>query len=202
MERTNGQRSGDVVLRAYTALPHSTFNNLSIGLHTPRGILSPPISSSFFVIPSRRSPSVCRPRAPSTTFLSSSHATLLPHPAISKRKCSSAFSTSSGSRLCPALRRALTWIHVAWAWKLFTRAYKGRIIPYVSDGKLSLRYSAAFSDRPFRPPCRISFRPTRAARPGQPPPLGYLQANGLFCVDENCVPMYDTLLRWPRRALS
>jgi len=31
---------------------------------------------------------------------------------------------------------------------------------YVSDGKLSLRYSAAFSDRPFRPPRRISFRPS------------------------------------------
>ena len=74
-------------------------------------------------VPPRRSPSVCRLRAPSIAFSSSSHATSALHPAISKRqysRYSRAFSTYSRSRSCSlAPPRAPTWTYVAWVSKLY-----------------------------------------------------------------------------------
>ena len=124
-------------------------NDLSIGLHTLRGIPSPHISSSFSVTPPYRSPSVCRPHAPSVRFSSPSCATLPPH-----QRCSGGFSTSSRSRDLPAPRRALTWTYVAWPWRLSTWSFRRRVTPYLSDRKLS---SDVLGPR-LPTPLRISFR--------------------------------------------
>src|SRR5260221_12270175 len=84
--------------------------------------------------------------------------------------------------------RALTWTYVAWAWILFTRS-----TPYLSDGKLSSRCLAAFAGPHLPTPLRIS-RTSDAARL----PAG----EGLVCVDQDRVPMYDDHVRLPLRALS
>ena len=129
-----------LILRAWAASPHPTFNDLSIDLRTLGRIPLPHIQSSFSVIPPRLSSSVCRLHAPSMTFSFSSRATLPPHPVISKRHCSGTSSTSSRSRLCSvAPPRVLTRTYVAWAWRVFTRSYRRRVTPYLSDGTLSPR---------------------------------------------------------------
>ncbi len=151
-----------LVLRAWTASPHSTIQRLD---HRSLDVAWKTITSHLiFVLRHPAPPQLICLQAACT--LDDILVIILRHlttePAISKPQCSAVFSTSSRSRLSSvAPPRAPTWTDVAWAWRLLTRSYRRWVTPYMSDGKLSSRFSAAFAGPRLPTPLRISFRPSQ-----------------------------------------
>src|SRR5712691_6699213 len=114
-----------LVLRAWTASPHSTIQRLD---HRSLDVAWKTITSHLiFVLRHPAPPQLICLQAACT--LDDILVIILRHlttePAISKPQCSAVFSTSSRSRLCSvAPPRAPTWTYVAWAWRQLTRSYR------------------------------------------------------------------------------
>ena len=152
MERTNEQRSGDFGI---ASLCDITALNIQRFVHQSPDVAWDTITSHLISVV--RHPAVPQPiRLQPTRTLGDILVAMLPRLTPPHRRCSSAFSTSSRSRLCLAPRRVLTWTYVAWPWRPYTRSFRRRVLPYLSDSTLSSDSDVLGPRLPT--PLRISFR--------------------------------------------